>query len=45
MLLSNTWQLVGDKNCSMHRLGDDMKKHGFLSGYALAKKEYTGKGV
>ena len=34
-----------DKNCSMHMLGDDMKKHGFLSGYALAKKEFTGEGV
>jgi hypothetical protein len=29
----------------MHMLGDDMKKHGFLSGYALAKKEFTGEGV
>ena len=34
-----------DKGCSMNMLGDDMKKHGFLSGYALAKKEFTGKGV
>ena len=34
-----------DKNCSMHMLGDDIKKHGFLSGYALAKKEFTGEGV
>tara|TARA_R110002167_G_scaffold322498_1_gene528368 strand:+ start:672 stop:959 length:288 start_codon:yes stop_codon:yes gene_type:complete len=34
-----------DKSCSMNMLGDDIKKHGFLSGYALAKKEHTGKGV
>jgi len=34
-----------DKSCSMNMLGDDIKKHGFLTGYALAKKEHTGKGV
>ena len=34
-----------DKGCSMNMLGDDIKKHGFLTGYALAKKEHTGEGV
>ena len=29
----------------MNMLGDDIKKHGFLTGYALAKKEHTGEGV
>ena len=33
-----------DKTCSMHIMHQDIKKHGFLEGYALAMKN-LGKGI
>jgi hypothetical protein len=32
-----------DKGCSINMMGDDMKKKGFLTGYALAKKQFEKK--
>lgn len=30
-----------DKGCSIHMMSDEFKKHGFLTGYALAKKQFN----
>ena len=29
-----------DKTCSIHMMSDELKKHGFLTGYSLAKKQF-----
>jgi hypothetical protein len=29
-----------DKSCSIHMMSDEFKKHGFLTGYSLAKKKF-----
>jgi hypothetical protein len=34
-----------DKGCSIHMMSDEFKKHGFLTGYALAKKQFERNGV